>query len=78
MSDTDLTTELHDAAWFAERIGMSEKWVRAHTHELPCFKYGGRVKFTEQSVEDFLDATRQRASAEIQISPRSRTARRRP
>ncbi|SNS63939.1 hypothetical protein SAMN06309944_1118 [Micrococcales bacterium KH10] len=48
---------LHDAAWFAEQIGMSEDWVRRNSKRLPCHKVGRMLRFSEDSVRIFLERT---------------------
>ena len=44
---------------FAERIGRSASYVRAHlaagTMRIPYLKEGNRVRFCEEDVQDFID-----------------------
>lgn len=61
----------HDAAWFAARTGLKESWVRRHAATLPHHRIGRFLRFSEDSVTEFLESTRQSAAAEFQVSARS-------
>lgn len=50
-------TELHDAEWVAERLGRSVRWVRSHIGEIPHHKQGGRYRFTEKNLDDYMRST---------------------
>lgn len=50
--------EFHDAAWFAKRIGMGLDWVRHNTARLPHHRVGRKVRYSEESVAIFKEATK--------------------
>lgn len=50
---------LHDAAWFAEQIGMSTYWVTAHYDLIPHHKFGRARRFSEDNLREFLELTKQ-------------------
>lgn len=58
MSDSTTTAlDFYGAAWMAERIDMSEDWVRHNTKRIPHHKVGRLVKFDEHCVERYAEQT---------------------
>lgn len=72
MTTADTAPVFHDAAWFAARTGLKESWVRRHAASLPHHRVGRFLRFSEQSVAEFLESTRQDAASDFHVSARSK------
>ena len=75
--ETELALRFHDAAWFAEQIGMSLDWVQHNVKRLPHHKVGRRTKFDLHCVAAYQDITARPGSPRLERSPGSQ-ARKRP
>ena len=72
-SDEEATAlEFHPTSWFAQRVGMSEDWVRRHMHEIPHHRIGRNVRFDEHCIELFRQRTAVMPQDEMRRTPLSR------
>jgi len=69
-------TDLFNAAEFAQRIGMSEDWVRRNAKQLHHHRIGRLLRFSEDSVNDFKTRTAVSAADPMRRTSRSAATRR--
>lgn len=72
MTITDVTTDFHDAEWFARRLGRPTAWVRKHAPVLPHHKFGRLIRYCECCVERYRESTKVLGEAEFQLSTRGK------